>query len=416
MKLSTVIIFKKECLAFPLDSLETRKLKAAESDKIPVKRDSASSSICPLQFPHTKVSCFSHTHYPFPHSPLSSSSFAKWVTSTRSPFYHNQLLFLLGVPFFWGFISTRMFSRLIHPHEGSVGHEDMQGGGSNHTHLGDPCLVLTSDPKPRLRWTADLHERFVDAVTQLGGASKATPKAIMRTMNVKGLTLYHLKSHLQKYRLGKQSGKDSDDGCKDGISASYLQESPGTDNSSPKLPASDANEGLEVKEALRAQMEVQSKLHLLVEAEKHLQIRQDAERRYMSMLERACKMLADQFIGDTIIDSEGQKFQGPESKASRSSLVDPFGFFPLPGSEVGGMYVSEVAPILQSQGADTESCLTSLESLGGLTLEGSPGGSKKRMLSLDSMVAPLMWSEANARTQGIHLGQVNPAGMTRYGM
>jgi hypothetical protein len=34
---------------------------------------------------------------------------------------------------------------------------------------GGPSLVLTADPKPRLRWTADLHERFVDAVTQLGG-------------------------------------------------------------------------------------------------------------------------------------------------------------------------------------------------------------------------------------------------------
>ncbi|XP_027366052.1 protein PHR1-LIKE 2-like isoform X2 [Abrus precatorius] len=310
-----------------------------------------------------------------------------------------------------------MFSRLIHPHEGQ---EDMQGAHT-HTHLGDPCLVLTSDPKPRLRWTADLHERFVDAVTQLGGATKATPKAIMRTMNVKGLTLYHLKSHLQKYRLGKQSGKDSDEGCKD---ASYLQESPGTGNSSPKLPASDANEGHEVKEALRAQMEVQSKLHLLVEnsvlqAEKHLQIRQDAERRYMVMLERACKMLADQFIGDTIIDSDSQKFQGLESKASRSSLVDPLGFFPPQCTEVGGMHVSEVQPpILQPQGADcsTESCLTSLESLGGLTLEGSPGGSKKRMLSLDTMVAPLIWSEANTRTQGIPLAQVNPSGITRYGM
>jgi len=30
-------------------------------------------------------------------------------------------------------------------------------------------LVLTTDPKPRLRWTVELHERFVDAVTQLGG-------------------------------------------------------------------------------------------------------------------------------------------------------------------------------------------------------------------------------------------------------
>ncbi|TKY51755.1 Myb family transcription factor APL [Spatholobus suberectus] len=310
-----------------------------------------------------------------------------------------------------------MFSRLIHPHEGSVGQEDMQGG-SSHAHLGDPCLVLTSDPKPRLRWTADLHERFVDAVTQLGGASKATPKAIMRTMNVKGLTLYHLKSHLQKYRLGKQSGKDSDEGCKDGMSASYLQESPGTDNSSPKLPASDPNEGHEVKEALRAQMEVQSKLHLLVEAEKHLQIRQDAERRYMGMLEQACKMLADQFIGDIVINTDSQKFQGLESKTSRSSLVDQVGIFPPACTEVGGMHVSGVPPILQPQGADcsTESCLTSLESLGGLTLEGSPGGSKKRMMSLDSMVAPLIWSEASTRTQGIHLAQVYPPGITRYGM
>jgi len=33
----------------------------------------------------------------------------------------------------------------------------------------DACLVLTTDPKPRLRWTSELHERFVDAVTQLGG-------------------------------------------------------------------------------------------------------------------------------------------------------------------------------------------------------------------------------------------------------
>ena len=30
-------------------------------------------------------------------------------------------------------------------------------------------LVLTTDPKPRLRWTAELHDRFVDAVAQLGG-------------------------------------------------------------------------------------------------------------------------------------------------------------------------------------------------------------------------------------------------------
>jgi SHAQKYF class myb-like DNA-binding protein len=300
-----------------------------------------------------------------------------------------------------------MYPRLIHPHEGIVvGQDDLQGGGVSN-HKGDPCLVLTADPKPRLRWTQDLHERFVDAVTQLGGPSKATPKAIMRTMNVKGLTLFHLKSHLQKYRLG--------------MTGSYLLESPGTDNSSPKLPTSDTNEGYEIKEALRAQMEVQSKLHLQVEAEKHLQIRQDAERRYMAMLERACKMLADQFIGATVIDTDSQKFQGIENKPPRGSLVDHLGFFSLPPStEVAGVNVpeEEIPPTLPPQRADcsTESCLTSHESSGGLALEGSPSAGKRRMLGMDSMTAPLIWSEANMKTQAINLGQGNhPLGITRYG-
>ncbi|KAJ7967885.1 Myb family transcription factor APL [Quillaja saponaria] len=309
-----------------------------------------------------------------------------------------------------------MFPRLIQQHEGMVGQEDMLGGSSLN-HRGDPCLVLTSDPKPRLRWTADLHERFVDAVTQLGGASKATPKAIMRTMNVKGLTLFHLKSHLQKYRLGKQSGRDIGEVGKD---ASYLLESPGTDISSPNVPPSDISEGYEVKEALRAQMEVQSKLHLQVEAEKHLQIRQDAERRYMAMLERACKMLADQFIGAASIDTENQRFQGLESKPPRSSALSPVGFYSSQPAEVAAVHVpdEEVPPSLRPLMADcsTESCLTSHETVGGLTLEGSPGGGKTRMLSLESFAGPLIWSEAKMRKQDIGFPQGNPHGITGYGM
>ncbi|MCD9559799.1 hypothetical protein HAX54_018098 [Datura stramonium] len=83
----------------------------------------------------------------------------------------------------------------------------------------DMNLVLSSDAKPRLKWTPDLHQRFVSAVTQLGGPEKYAKIIDKEVMNIHGLTLYHLKSHLQKYRLGKsqvtdenkQEGKDDDD-------------------------------------------------------------------------------------------------------------------------------------------------------------------------------------------------------------
>ncbi|XP_059634600.1 uncharacterized protein LOC132276958 [Cornus florida] len=310
-----------------------------------------------------------------------------------------------------------MFPRSIQPHESIVTQEDIHGGGGGSSHHGiDPCLVLTSDPKPRLRWTADLHERFVDAVTQLGGASKATPKAIMRTMGVKGLTLFHLKSHLQKYRLGKQSGKDFGEASKDGISASYLLESPRTSNSSQSLPTSDMNEGYEVKEALRAQMEVQSKLHLQVEqAEKHLQIRQDAERRYLAMLERACKMLADQ-----ILDIDRDAYQGLKAETPASSSQIPLGLYSLQSAEVVRVHgPEEVSPRIHPQRADcsTESCLTSHESPAGLPLEGSPPGGKRRMLNLDSTTASMIWGgESDMRTQDVNVVQVNSNGITGYGI
>lgn len=42
-----------------------------------------------------------------------------------------------------------------------MAHENIQNQEVN--------LVLSSDAKPRLKWTSELHQRFVDSVSQLGG-------------------------------------------------------------------------------------------------------------------------------------------------------------------------------------------------------------------------------------------------------
>ncbi|XP_007022784.2 PREDICTED: myb family transcription factor APL isoform X2 [Theobroma cacao] len=183
---------------------------------------------------------------------------------------------------------------------------------------GDSGLVLTTDPKPRLRWTVELHERFVDAVTQLGGPDKATPKTIMRVMGVKGLTLYHLKSHLQKFRLGKQPHKEfNDHSIKDDLQRNAASSS-----------------GMIARSMNEMQMEVQRRIHEQLEVQRHLQLRIEAQGKYMqSILEKACQTLAGENMA-----AGGYKGMGNQGVPDMGAMKDfgPLNFPPFQDLNIYG--------------------------------------------------------------------------------
>ncbi|KAL3333948.1 hypothetical protein AABB24_030624 [Solanum stoloniferum] len=137
-----------------------------------------------------------------------------------------------------------------------------------------------SSSKQRMRWTPELHEAFVEAVNKLGGSERATPKGVLKLMKVEGLTIYHVKSHLQKYRTARYKPEASE-------GSSEKKES-----SIGDLSALDLKTGIEITEALRLQMEVQKQLHEQLEIQRNLQLRIEEQGRCLQMMfEKQCKSM-----------------------------------------------------------------------------------------------------------------------------
>ncbi|XP_017255489.1 myb-related protein 2 isoform X1 [Daucus carota subsp. sativus] len=190
----------------------------------------------------------------------------------------------------------------------------LQGGNVTR----DSGLVLSTDAKPRLKWTPDLHERFIEAVNQLGGADKATPKSVLKLMGIQGLTLYHLKSHLQKYRLSKNihgqantgSSKVAEDLTPEANESHMLNSSIGTHNKNPHI-----------SEAIQMQIEVQRQLHEQLEVQRHLQLRIEAQGKYLqAVLEKAQDTITKQNLGELGHEATKARLSEPVSTAYNRCL------------------------------------------------------------------------------------------------
>ncbi|CAD6265638.1 unnamed protein product [Miscanthus lutarioriparius] len=157
----------------------------------------------------------------------------------------------------------------------------------------------------------------------------ATPKGVLRIMGVPGLTIYHVKSHLQKCRLAK-----------------YIPDPAADDNKAEKkdpgdlLAALEGSSTMQISEALKLQMEIQKRLHEQLEVQRQLQLRIEAQGKYLQKI-----IEEQQRINGAGVSRATSSEQLTKSKRPNSSTHVPASPTPLqaiPFSEDNG---SQVEPM-----------------------------------------------------------------------
>ncbi|KAK4774862.1 hypothetical protein SAY86_009797 [Trapa natans] len=144
--------------------------------------------------------------------------------------------------------------------------------------------------KPRMRWTPELHESFIEAVNRLGGSERATPKGVLNLMKVDGLTIYHVKSHLQKYRSAHYKPEPTE--------VKGLMEK--TPDGIEDMKYLDIKMSMSITEALRLQVEVQKQLHEQLENQRKLQLQIEKQGEYLQkLIEKQGGLMEDNSINAT---------------------------------------------------------------------------------------------------------------------
>ncbi|KAJ0080425.1 hypothetical protein Patl1_22962 [Pistacia atlantica] len=278
------------------------------------------------------------------------------------------------------YLSLQEFPKqmMYHQHQGKNIHSSSRMSIPPERHLflqggngpGDSGLVLSTDAKPRLKWTPDLHERFIEAVNQLGGADseflslkfpEATPKTVMKLMGIPGLTLYHLKSHLQKYRLsknlhGQTTNGNNKIGTVAGVAGERISETNGTHMNNLSI-GPQSNKSLHLSETIQMQIEVQRRLHEQLEVQRHLQLRIEAQGKYLqAVLEKAQETLGRQNLGTAGLEAAKVQLSELVSKVSTQCLNSTFSDL----KELQG-FCPQQTQTNQPPDCSMDSCLTSCE-------------------------------------------------------